>query len=80
MEQDPRVAQALADLIEQHGPEASALKEAIAKGDVEISYELVRSQPSGKIKLSKFELDEKPIAVMKQDVVYSRYGNFFCWM
>ncbi|MDO5082181.1 MAG: hypothetical protein Q4D89_02100, partial [Arachnia propionica] len=60
MEQDPRVAQALADLIERHGPEADALKEAIAKGEVEISYELVRSQPSGRIKLSKFQLDEKP--------------------
>ncbi|MDO5065926.1 MAG: hypothetical protein Q4D96_01435 [Propionibacteriaceae bacterium] len=60
MEQDPRIAQALADLIERHGSKADALKEAIARGDVEITYELVRSQPNGKIKLPKFQLDEKP--------------------
>ena len=60
LEQDSRIAQALADLIERHGPDADVLKEAIAKGEVEIGYELVRSQPSGRIKLSKFQLEEKP--------------------
>ncbi|MDO5068417.1 MAG: hypothetical protein Q4D96_14155 [Propionibacteriaceae bacterium] len=36
------------------------MKEAIARGDVEITYELVRSHPSGKITLSKFHLDTQP--------------------
>ncbi|WP_185711396.1 hypothetical protein, partial [Arachnia propionica] len=57
MEQDPRIVQALADLIEREGPDARALKEAIENGTIEINYDLVRARPSGTIGLSRFRLD-----------------------
>lgn len=60
MEQDPRFARALADLIESKGDEAAALVEALKSGKIELNYDLVQAYPDGDIGLSRFVMDPMP--------------------
>ncbi|MDO5068415.1 MAG: hypothetical protein Q4D96_14145 [Propionibacteriaceae bacterium] len=60
MQDDPRFAQALEDLIRAHGPEADALVQAIKDGDLTINYDYVHARADGTINIARFTLDTPP--------------------